>query len=222
MNYFHIQRINGNRKEWNKGDFAETGNNEFFKGILEGIERNSKNKTNEKRLIEKSRELLSNEWINSLDYESKDFENLFYKTQDFCIDFEGLAIKLFESHLQYLKWIREEIFENSRLNINPSLPSRKKCLWLCDKKGLENWWNTFENSKNKKIIELELDGDGKIHIADAEFLNLENYSISEFKIASKKYWKGERNTELDIEILYEGKFKVVNEYKNIENIKAWD
>ena len=221
MNYFHIQRINGIRKEWNKGDFSETGNNDFYKGILEGIERNSKYPTNGKRLIQNSRELLSNEWINSLDYESKDYEKLFYKTQDLCIDFEGLATNLFESHLQYLKWIREEIFENSRLKINPNLPSRKKCLWLCDKKGLENWWNTFKTSENKKIIELELDKNGKIHIADAEFLNLDTYSINEFDIASEKYWKGEMNTELDIEILYEGKFKVINEYKNIENIKTY-
>ena len=221
MNYFHIQRINGIRKEWNKGDFAETSDNDFFKGILEGIERITKYQPNPNRLIQKSREMLSNEWMNSLDYQSKDFEKLFYKTQDLCIDYEGLATNLFESHLQYLKWIREEIFESSRLNINPNLPSRKKCLWLCDKKGLENWWNTFENSENKKIIELELDKKGKIHLADAEFLNLDTYSIEEFHNSSKKYWNGEMNTEFDIEILYEGKFKVINEFKNIEEIKTY-
>ncbi|RED37912.1 hypothetical protein DFQ10_1175 [Winogradskyella eximia] len=52
-------------------------------------------------------------------------------------------------------------------------------------------------------------------------MNLDTYSINEFDIASEKYWKGEMNTELDIEILYEGKFKVINEYKNIENIKTY-
>jgi len=218
MNYFHIQRINGIRKEWKKGDFVETNDNNFFRGILEGIERISKPRPNEKRIIQNSREILSNKWMDSIDYQSKDYEELFYKTQDFCIDYEGLANKLFESHLQYLKWIREEIFENSRLNINPNLPSRKRCLWLCDKNGLENWWNTFTSSKNKKIIEVELDNSGKFHIADAEFLNLDTYSISEFKDASEKYWKGEMNSKLDIEILYEGKFKVINEYKNFENI----
>ncbi len=221
MSYFHIQRINRIRKEWNKGDFTETSDNDFFKGILEGIERITKYQPNPNRLIKKSREMLSNEWMNSLDYQSKDFEKLFYKTQDLCIDYEGLANNLFQSHLQYLKWIREEIFESSRLNINPNLPSRKKCLWLCDKKGLENWWNTFENSENKKIIELELDEKGKIHLADAEFLNLDTYSIEEFHNSSKKYWNGEMNTEFDIEILYEGKFKVINEFKSIEEIKTY-
>lgn len=220
MKYFHIQKINGIRKEWSKGNFDETNENDFFKGILEGIERISKPRFNEKRLIQQSREILSNEWMDCLDFQSKDYKELFYKTQSLCIDYEGLANNLFESHLQYLKWIREEIFEISRLTINPKLPSRKSCLWLCDKDGLENWWNTFSSTKNKKIIELELDDTGKLHRGDAEFLNLDTYNISEFKISSEKYWRGEMNSELDIEFLYEGKFKVVNEYKKIGEIKT--
>ncbi|MCF6348015.1 MAG: hypothetical protein L3J20_06920 [Flavobacteriaceae bacterium] len=77
MKYYHIQRINGIRKEWNKGDYGETGENNFFKGVLEGIERGAKPILKDKRLIQNSRETLSNRWVKTLDYKSKDFENLF-------------------------------------------------------------------------------------------------------------------------------------------------
>ena len=32
------------------------------------------------------------------------------------------------------------------------------------------------------------------------------------------YWNGIKNNETDIEILYEGQFKVIGEYNNLEQI----
>jgi len=218
MNYYHIQKINGIRKEWNKGDIKETSDNDFFKGILKSIDRGSRPLYSEKQLIQYARETLSNQLTESIDFNSKDYKKLANTTTNILLKYKTLAKNLYLSHLQYLNWIREEIFEHNRMLINPELPSRKKCLWLCDKNGVENWWNTFQDSKNKKIIELELDKKGRLHIADAEFLNLDTYSISEFNQSSIKYWKGEMNTKLDLEILYEGKFKVINEYNHLDDI----
>ncbi|MCL5130589.1 DUF2441 domain-containing protein [Algibacter sp. L4_22] len=221
MRYFHIQRINGIRKEWDFGEYGTTERaefNDFFKGIVEGIERNSIPQTNGNKLIQHSREILSKQWLSELDYESQNYKELFFKSQDLCSSFNHLAHQLFESHVQYLKWIREQIFENNRIQINPELPSRKKCLWLSNKNGLENWWNTLSDSQNRKIIELELEKKGKIHIADAQFLNLDAYNINEFNKVSIDYWNGIKNNETDIEILYEGQFKVIGEYNNLEQI----
>jgi len=218
MNYYHIQRINGIRKEWNKADIVETSDNEFFKEILKGIDRGSKPRFSKKQLIQHARETLSNHLTEAIDFNSKDYKELANTTTNILFKYKRLANNLYLSHLQYLKWIREEIFEHNRILINPELPSRKKCLWLCDKNGLENWWNTFQSSKNKKIIELELDKKGRFHKADAEFIKSDTYSISEFNQSSIKYWKGQINTKPNLEILYEGKFKVINEYNHLDDI----
>ena len=122
--------------------------------------------------------------------------------------------------MQHLKWIREEIFEKNRIEINPNLPSRKKCLWLCSKDGLESWWNTFENSSKKRIIQLDLKDKGKIHIGDAEFLHLDTFSIAKWEKFSIDYWNGIKTENPDLEILYEGKFEVIAEFEQLDEIKT--
>jgi hypothetical protein len=93
-------------------------------------------------------------------------------------------------------------------------------LWICKKDELEYWWNEISNTKPRKIIEIELEKEGKIHIADGELIKLENYSINEFNEMSNKYWKGEINNKSVIEILFEGKFKVINKYNNLEELNT--
>lgn len=220
MTYFHIQRINGIRKEWDINDTATTERNQFndfFQDILSGIERQA----NGNKLIPNSEKIIYDTTINELDQASENYEKLFNKTLNQYLSLRTTASQLFESHLQYLKYIREEIFENTRKQINSELPSRKKCLWICKKDELEYWWNEISNTKPKKIIEIELEKEGKIHIADGELIKSENYSINEFNEMSNKYWKGEINNKSVIEILFEGKFKVINKYNNLEELNTY-
>ena len=221
MRYFHIQRINGIRKEWKKGESSTTERdafNEFFLDILKGIEQNKFPINNRMRLISHSKELLNKQWIEELDYGCEDYKELFKKAESYCFDFENIAHKLFDSHHQYLKWIREEIFESTRKELNPELPSRKKCLWLCNEDNLEFWWSSISDLQKRKIIELELNDYGKLHISDEEFLDLDTYSIQEFSESSVKYWEGQVNSDSKLEILYEGKFKVISEFNELNEI----
>lgn len=74
------------------------------------------------------------------------------------------------------------------------------------------------NPNNRKIKELELDKTGKIHMANQEFLNLETYSIAQFDKASIDYWNGRMNNQANTEILYEGKFRVISEFNDLDQI----
>ncbi|MBQ4915319.1 DUF2441 domain-containing protein [Maribacter sp. MMG018] len=218
MRYFHIQILNGIRKEWRKGDSEKTDFNNFYKDILNGIDNISKFNFQGKRLIKRAGETLDVEWMDNIDYESKNYEDLFYKVQDLLIEYEGLSNDLYKSHYQHLKLIREDVFEQTRLEINPLLPSRKKCIWLCTTDTIESWWDTFKNHPKKRIIEIELSTMGKKHVADAEYITTELFSIQEWKTLATDYWKGIKSSNPHLEILYEGKFKIINEYEKIELI----
>lgn len=91
----------------------------------------------EERLIQRSKQVLSNSWSSELNQITGGYKEKYFKTQDFCSKYYDLTYQLLESQLQYLKWIREEIFEKNRLQINPKLPSRKKCVWFSCENNLE-------------------------------------------------------------------------------------
>lgn len=221
MRYFHIQRLNGIRKEWRKGELGETSSNQFYKGILEGLEQISKQKIQEKGIIQRSRDVIQSNWIEQLDFHSNDYKKAFYQSQNIISRFENSLNQLFESHLQHLKWTREEIFEKKRQEIDLNLPSRKNCLWLSPIDKIESWWGTFENSPKKRIIELELKENGQIHIGDAEYLKLESMSPGEWEIKALNYWTGVKSEKPDLEILFEGGFKVINEFEKPSEIKTY-
>jgi hypothetical protein len=124
MTYFHIQRINGIRKEWDIEDIATTERNQFndfFQDILLGIER----QVNGNKLIPNSEKIIYDTTINELDQASENHEKLFNETLNQYLSLRTTASQLFESHLQYLKYIREEIFENTRSKLILNYPQEK-------------------------------------------------------------------------------------------------
>lgn len=218
--YFHIQKLNGLNPEWDVNDYLSTPKkaftNQYYSDLSnslgESIFQFGKEGTG---LIKHSNSIIEKYDKNSheLDPEKeKDF--YFWKSSEY----ETLSTNLHESLFKSLAWIREEIFENIRECDFKDSPSRKKCIWLTDYENLPNWWKMFEETKNKKIFEIEILNSGKIHLADANFIIAETFRISEFESLAESYWSGKIEKKDEIEILYEGDFKIINEFKNIDEI----
>lgn len=116
---------------------------------------------------------------------------------------------------QYLKWIREEIFEKLRFQIDGDLPSRKHCIWISQETDLQKWWNMFKDKPDKKILQIKLLNNNKIHRGDGTLIRADTYNIKEYEIIAKSYWSGEIINQDEIEFSYEGAFEVINEFRDI-------
>lgn len=122
---------------------------------------------------------------------------------------------------QYLKWIRETIFEKVRLRINPKLPSRNSCLWICSYDDLANWYSIFAKSclipsRDLRIFKVKVNG--IYHQADGTLIQADTYTIEDFEDAAAKYWSGKIDHFKEIEILFNGHISVVEEFKNIRSL----
>lgn len=88
---------------------------------------------------------------------------------------------------------RELIFEEVRKEINDELPSRLKCLYVCNSLDeIEEWLNIFKrtNKKDYQILELELTG--KVFTGDASYILRQNISLNKKRQQAKEYWKGNK------------------------------
>lgn len=127
-----------------------------------------------------------------------------------------------DSFRQYLKWIQEDIFERIRNDNYPSLPSRRHCLWVCNYEQLINWWTILcegddrFRSNPKKILKLELNG--IFHQADGTLIKADTYNIEEIEERARLYWEGKIESDKEIEMLFLGQVKVLNEYTKIDEI----
>lgn len=117
----------------------------------------------------------------------------------------------------------ENIFEEVRKLKYNDLPSRKKCIYVCE--GIEElsfWYEklTLESGNQKAIIyelELELD-EKKIFKCDAKILELGILPDKDIEDEANKYWSGLLNDNSEIENLYTGRVKILKEYNTIEEI----
>jgi len=99
---------------------------------------------------------------------------------------------------------RELIFEEVRKEINNELPSRLKCLYVCESlKEIEEWLNIFKrtNKKDYQILELELTG--KVFTGDASYILRQNISLNKKREQAKEYWNGNKINNHN-ETLFEG------------------
>lgn len=99
---------------------------------------------------------------------------------------------------------RELIFEEVRKEINDELPSRLKCLYVCNSLDeIEEWLNIFKrtNKKDYQILELELTG--KVFTGDASYILRQNISLNKKRHQAKEYWKGNK-VHNQKESLFEG------------------
>lgn len=204
--YYHIQKIENVNPEWFPGDeyFIDPDElNYFHKGLLSGLGVTKNNDKEESiRLIKHVGELLKGNVDN-------------YKLYCTCEDLKT-------SLQQYIKWIQEDIFEKVRLLNYPNLPSRKSCIWLCTFDQIENWIDIIGNTKARyqqpKIKILSLLVEGICHEADGLFIDADTYKIEDFETAANNYWSGKNKSDQEIEILFQGKVTILNEFKSINEI----
>lgn len=219
--YYHIQYSGFNRPSWIIGKQYETSKenfNPYYCRLLESFKKNEFQNGETISLLKYSENIFKKDSNRNIISEEFDFKNRYYEFRTNSFEFEGLSRKLFNSLIQYLKWIREDIFEKERKKINQELPSRKHCIWICTDEDLHKWWEIFKDKPDKKILEISLIENNKIHKCDGTLIEINTSPIEDYTINAKKYWTCELNNLADIEILYEGKFKVKTIYNNISEI----
>jgi len=219
--YYHIQRPGINRNIWNKGDCLQTSRmryNAFYSGLLRDTVGKADANGEPIGLIKFSNLIFDKDKNGNTIDQYNDYESLFYELQDNSLEYEDLAQRLHWALLQYLKWIREEIFESVRTEIDNKLPSRKHCIWVCTEGDLQKWWDLFKNNADNKIVELKLDNKNQVHLGDGTLIEADTFSIEEYKSIAKKYWSGKIDSFEEVEYSYEGEFKIINKFNDIKDI----
>lgn len=101
---------------------------------------------------------------------------------------------------------RELIFEEVRKEIAKELPSRMKCLYVCENmEDINKWLEIFKktNKKDKDYQILKLELTGKCVTCDASYVLRQNISLNKKRELAKKYWNGEVKDN-EKEVLFEG------------------
>jgi len=213
MRYYHIHKMSNSSLPWeNIGEYliSRERYNNYYNYILDQL---TTNKGYRNRLLNHIDKVSRD--CNNDDFQlSNDFKDKFIIVNAKRIDLIGAINITRESLFNYLRWIQEEIFEKTRAEKFQNLPSRKYCLWLCRYDELNKWLTIFKSVD--KIIELEIDG--IIHEADAGFVLPETYNITEFEQNAIDYWSGVKKDQSELEILFEGKIKVIKIYNTFEEI----
>lgn len=110
-------------------------------------------------------------------------------------------------------FIRETLFEEVRNNYFPQLPSRKTCIWVCEKEAVSYWWSKIDG--NKKIFQLEVTG--TLHKADQKHLINDTLPHNQTRTNAFNYWTGaDGNKPIEEELLFEGAIKVLKEWQDLE------
>lgn len=111
-----------------------------------------------------------------------------------------------------IKINRELIFESIRSEYYPNLPSRQRCIWLISEnhESLNFWNNILEKGKGQKLFKV-VKVEGTIHWSSQEWLVGGTYSINHWDHMTSNYWKGLNSGNIEDEILYEGKIKIIKE-----------
>jgi hypothetical protein len=218
--YFHIQNLNGKNTIWNKGNLVtidDLNYNSFYKDLTNSTGRNLIHNGENIDLLEyaKQKEKEIEEFPFQYNPSDSDLINSYLTKSQI---YRELAYEMNENLIQYLKWIREEVFENYRKQKFPNLPSRKTCLWLCEKKDINEWWKILYPNNSKKIIEINFNSEQKIHCGNGSLIISETLNIHDYMKLAEKYWNGEISENCEIETLFEGDFEVINEFEKPEDI----
>jgi hypothetical protein len=124
------------------------------------------------------------------------------------------------SAMAYWRFTKEFVFEQTRIELNNNLPSRWKCIWLCNEEQLENWLDEFRK-ENKEYQVLKVKVEGIIFEADAYWVETDKPKpLNEIRKNARHYWKGNFfRIPSKGEILFEGIGEVVEvlEYQSPNN-----
>jgi len=130
----------------------------------------------------------------------------------FSYDIKNAIIYLRAALSHYVKFARETVYEEVRVQNFPELPSRQRCTWVVpdDENTAEYmrfWWPKL-NQNERRILKLELTG--KLHKTNEEFLLFATNPLDYDRQYAFKYWSGEQGADINkIECLFEGIVKVL-------------
>ena len=111
---------------------------------------------------------------------------------------------------------RELMFEKVRKEVDESLPSRLKCLFVCkDLEEIKLWIDILKRNKKEdyKVYKVKLDG--KIFCGNASLVLRQTVSLDKKIEQARKYWSSNNNSNLMSEYLFEGKFEVVERIDDV-------
>lgn len=191
--FYHISRSN----EWSMGQNVVVGKmeNDFWRMCKQDVN----------RVVFDGIEMSVFELINLIE---NDELNISFDVTRESVEFlfKNLSHVAKESAL----YKREQTFEEVRKKYHHKLPSRQKCLWVCDEKNLEYW--KMACPKGKTLLTLELTG--KIFCGDNGWLITDTLSNMVYEERARHYWNGEMLEGSPKEYLFCGKATV----KKIEQL----
>ena len=110
------------------------------------------------------------------------------------------------------KRLFELIFEQIRAEHYPSLPSRRRCIWVVENiAGARNWEKTM--APKGPIQTVELLATGRIHRADDTWLHIDDDPNKQIREKAHKYWRGEISGRSKKEIIFVGDIEIVEVHK---------
>lgn len=200
--FFHIHRFRINGDNWKKGETIVFKNKlnyftEYYDAVKIGHD------DGESFLY--TRNALHRFINGNNEYRNKEINNIF----NLC----NSAIN------ELTTLIRELIFEEIRKISFPELPSRKSCIWVCDKQSVKQWWKKLDG--NKKILRLSLTG--TMHVGSEEYLSNDTFPLELFRQNALNYWQGKNSNNIESqEILFEGYLKILEVINSIDDFFITD
>lgn len=221
ISLFHIHRTNQYDEIWNVGRVIETpssGYSQFFDGLL--------SRANPPISINMSQDFEIKYLSEQIDkFYKLESENVESMTKDAIMDYASHLLHLldgvFDSLLYSRKVARELLYERVRIKLNPSLPSRLKCTWLCEREDVSTWISDFSGVKNSWIFKVK--ATGNIFQADGSHIKIDTLRLSDFECDAENYWRGEPSKgKILPEILFEGKIEIIKKYSNLDEFLRVD
>lgn len=129
-----------------------------------------------------------------------------------------IGFQLFEqnpvgSAQMYWRFTKEYIIEDTRLAINPNLPSRWYGLWLSDEEHLGYWEQMAIINKEKyQIVKMKLNG--VLFEGDAHWIELSPAPLKKVRKNAYHYWSGYIFRPGKMEYIFEGKAEVIELVKH--------
>lgn len=152
----------------------------------------------------------SNYWKGKLQLE---WANNFISASIFKNIYIGeLPLSKFICHGKYAsELLKEYVFEEVRMREFPTLPSRRRCMFLFPQ-NLDPWeYAEHLNFKTDQHILLTVRplSNARVHITDMMYLNCNLSDHSGMTEAARKYWQPVHSGNLSSEVLLEGKWELV-------------
>ncbi len=106
--------------------------------------------------------------------------------------------------------LKELVFEGVRQEHFPTLPSRRRCIFLLPLEDHNSAIKRFGFSTERSTaVEISVDNAEDLFLADASLLNCNLLKHDELKKEAQRYWSGHQSGEPLLEYLYVGQFAIV-------------